>query len=235
MDYRTVVAGAIRYRWWAGGFIGAILVTITFSAEFGWDNISDDWRGFFKEWAIDWVPAFATFVVALIVLQQVRLARRGQQFEYAPVIRLDLEVADKGYKPVSMPANNLYADPFEDEGLDWRRESGADPQYLMLTIRNQQSLAAGSAQDVEIEITLKLPIEPFDFTLRVGHVEPSAKEKHAVVDLGGLNWSSIEIATVDFWDDSDNHYTKAHGLGLLERDRDGNVVSVYTIVGSDYG
>lgn len=225
-----IIYALLRRYWWIVVSVAAIPLSITFSAEFGWDAISDDTRGFFSEWAIDWLPALATFAVAAGVLQQVFVIRRGQRTEYAPVLRLDLELAERGWQPISDPASGYYASPYEDEGLDWRREAGAESHYLKLKVKNQQRHAAGSAQEVEIGVSMRLPIEPFDFTLLVGYVEPDIREIHAVVDLGGLNWSSVEILTVDFWDDSDNHYTKAHGLGLLERDRDGKVAPAYIII-----
>ena len=100
------------YAWWILGFIAAVLLSISLSAEFGWDAVSDEPRSFFKEWAIDWVPALATVVVATVVLQQVRLIRRGQKIEYAPVLRLDLEMIPGA---VDDPTGNRYAAPFEDD------------------------------------------------------------------------------------------------------------------------
>ncbi len=222
----------IRRYWWIFAFVaGAILFSIALSAEFRWSTISEDWRAFLKEWAIDWVPALATFVVAVGVLQQVLVIRRGQRTEYAPVLRLDLELLANGPRPHSNPLKGYYSDPFEDEELDWHREAGAEPIYLMLTIQNLQKHSAGSASEVEIEVSLWLPIEPFSFRFPLVHIEPGAKETHAIINLGGLNWSAAEIVSIDFDDDSGDHYTRAHGLAVLERDRDGNVEPGYTVIG----
>ena len=220
-----------RYWLWGLASITAILLSITFSAEFGWDAISDDPRGFFSDWAIDWVPALATFVVAIGVLQQVIVIRRGQRTEFAPVLRLDLRLADKGHVPLANLPGGHYAAPFEDEELDWRREGEVGAEYLMLEIKNLQKHSSGSAIDVEIDVALWLPIEPYTFTFPIGHLEPDAAETHAIVNLGGLKWSSAEVIGIDFYDGALDHYSKAHGLAVMERDRDGKVEHGYIVIG----
>ena len=232
MTLLPIIRVLLRF-WWALTGIAGIVTSIAFSAEFGWDAISDDPRAFFKEWAIDWVPALATVAVAVVVLQQVRVIRRGQQIEYAPVLRLDLEQqpAGQGGLPIAVPHRDLYADPFKDAELDSRRDAGAEPQYVMLTVQNLQKHAAGSANDVEVVVTLSLPDQRFSFEFPLSHIEPGATETHVIVNLGGLNWSKAEITSIDFYDDSDNHYTTAHGLAHLTRDLDGRVRVEYVTIG----
>ncbi len=218
----------LRRYWWTLVTIAAILLSIAFSAAFGWDAISDDPRRFFKRWAIDWLPALATFVVAFAALQQVTAIRRGQQIEFAPVLRLDLET--RNARPTSSPATGDYVDPLEDEELDWQRDADAGEQYLMLKIHNLQKHPAGSANEVEIKVSLWLPTEEYSFSVPIGHVAPNAGETHALVNLGGLNWSTAEVVSIEFQDDSGARYTKAHGLAVLERTRDGTVEPGYLVI-----
>jgi hypothetical protein len=201
--------------------IAAVLLSITFSAEFDWEPVfEDDPRAFFGKWAIDWVPSLAAFAAVLAVLQQVRVIRRGQRTEYAPVLRLGLDIMGTPARPLARVAEDYYADPFEDDELDGHRkadgEDGED-SYLELTIVNLQKHPAGAAGDVEVQFELWLPKgETFVFAFPLGHIQPGAVETHVIVKLTGLILSAIEIVSIEFYDASGDRHTKAHGLAVLE-------------------
>ena len=230
---------AWRFRWWLVGFISAVILSMALSAEFIWQTIRDDPRTFLKDWSIDWVPALATFAVAVAVLQQVSLASRGQQMEsrgqqmeFAPVLKIELKILkikDDVLKETK-PADNWYREPFTDNELDWQRARGADIEGLVLSITNQQDQATGAAQKIEVVVSLALPIDSFDFTYPVGHLEPGKTDEHVLVNMTGLNWSSAMITAIEFLDESGDRYTKTHGLGHLSRDLNGDWAQHYVTI-----
>ena len=208
---------------------GVAALTVAISAEFSWSQATDDFWLFLKDWSTTWIPSTAALAVAYVALRQVQVIRRGQRTEYAPVLRLDLSI-EKDEQP-SKPEEGRYADPLEDYELDWRREDGgAQPEFLLLKIRNLQKHAAGAAFGVEIQVTLYLPIDEFPFGFSVGHLQPDATEFHTLVNLAGLKWSRVVISLVDFSDSEGSRYSQAHGLAYLERDQDGKVEASYLTI-----
>lgn len=217
--------------WWVLFAVGIFTVTGLISAEFSWSRLTDDPEGFLREWTEAWIPSLAAFAVALVALEQVKVFRRGQRIQYAPVIRLDLRLETQMFE--EDPERGLYAAPLLDDDLDWRREASADEEILYVRIENLQNEPAGSANGLEIDVGLRFPPDPdpFVFTYHGYHIAPSARERHALLDVTGLRWSEIEIISVRFGDDSGASYSRAHGLAELVRNVEGDVAYGYVRIG----